>query len=543
MTDKIKIFIIHGKEDKAVAKQLYDDLKACQNIEPFMEDDVLAGENIEMTMRRNIRKSNYVLAVMSEKTLSERSLFQKNLKLALNILDEFPDNQIYLIPVRIDECEPADERLQQRKPADLFPDYHKGLNEILRSFGSASSQQQTTPKSKFKLAIYAILAYFVLLPLLWCFLHEKDWWFYTKIPIVSKTPELSNDVVLIDIPYHDKVNFRERIGLFLQYLAQDIEIPSVIGLDIIYKKFDAENEQTKEATAELIKGIKLLTAKGVPVIAGYDPGLSEKDYDTEVLNAVTDIGHNLIHVSNGKFHASIYETKKSSSYIGLEIIPFFAVKMVQDHFFRLCIIDWGSECICGIDWEGYTKKINRKYHNIILSQYQKSFEFMQCYPDSDKASSQICTDRRFGGKMVIIGNFEKDFKEPDDFFGIHAIGYAVQMLADQAKGKDILIAIEDREWVIGLFGLVFSMVEVALYALIFYFFKKFGMIKRSILSLLLSILISAILFLCVMMLKNDKLFADISVVISGILSSAICIANYELFRNPDFGKNPGVYSE
>jgi len=145
--------------------------------------------------------------------------------------------------------------------------------------------------------------------------------------------------------------------------------------------------------------------------------------------------------------------------------------------------------------------------------------------------------------MVIIGNFEKDFKEPDDFFGIHAIGYAVQMLADQAKGKDILIAIEDREWVIGLFGLVFSMVEVALYALIFYFFKKFGMIKRSILSLLLSILISAILFLCVMMLKNDKLFADISVVISGILSSAICIANYELFRNPDFGKNPGVYSE
>ncbi|OQX27411.1 MAG: hypothetical protein BWK80_05340, partial [Desulfobacteraceae bacterium IS3] len=64
----MKIFILHGKEDKAVAKQLYDDLKACQNIEPFMEDDVLAGENIEMTMRRNIRKSNYVLAVMSEKT-------------------------------------------------------------------------------------------------------------------------------------------------------------------------------------------------------------------------------------------------------------------------------------------------------------------------------------------------------------------------------------------------------------------------------------------------------------------------------------------
>ncbi|HAO22362.1 MAG TPA: hypothetical protein DCQ37_18995 [Desulfobacteraceae bacterium] len=244
MTDKIKIFIIHGKEDKAVAKQLYDDLKACQNIEPFMEDDVLAGENIEMTMRRNIRKSNYVLAVMSEKTLSERSLFQKNLKLALNILDEFPDNQIYLIPVRIDECEPADERLQQRKPADLFPDYHKGLNEILRSFGSASSQQQTTPKSKFKLAIYAILAYFVLLPLLWCFLHEKDWWFYTKTVNFSKKPELSKDIVLIDIAYPDKINFRKRTGQFLQQLAQISDMPSAVGLDI------KEEEKAVEESAE-----------------------------------------------------------------------------------------------------------------------------------------------------------------------------------------------------------------------------------------------------------------------------------------------------
>ena len=70
MSDKIRIFILHGKEDKAVAKQLYDDLKACQEIELFTEDDVLAGENIEQTLRRSIRKSNYVLAVMSEKSLS-----------------------------------------------------------------------------------------------------------------------------------------------------------------------------------------------------------------------------------------------------------------------------------------------------------------------------------------------------------------------------------------------------------------------------------------------------------------------------------------
>ncbi len=196
MTDKIRIFILHSKEDKAVAKQLYDDLKACQDIELFTENDVRAGENIGQTLRRSIRKSNYVLAVMSEKSLSERSLFQKNLKLALDILDEFPDNRIYFIPVRMDDCEPSDERLYQRKPADLFSDYQHGLNEILRSVGS---QQRTKPISKFRLAIYAILAYFIFLPFLWWLLHEKDWWFYTKIINFSKTPELSEDIVLIDI--------------------------------------------------------------------------------------------------------------------------------------------------------------------------------------------------------------------------------------------------------------------------------------------------------------------------------------------------------
>ena len=91
--------------------------------------------------------------VMSRKSLSERSLFQKNLKLALDILDEFPDNQIYLIPVWVDDCEPSDERLYKRKHADLFPDYQNGLNEILRSVGS---QQRIKRISKFGRCAFAL---------------------------------------------------------------------------------------------------------------------------------------------------------------------------------------------------------------------------------------------------------------------------------------------------------------------------------------------------------------------------------------------------
>jgi len=88
------------------------------------------------------------------------------------------------------------------------------------------------------------LAYFVLLPLLWCFLHEKDWWFYTRTVNFSKKPELSKDIVLIDIAYPDKINFRKRTGQFLQQLAQSSEMPSAVGLDI------KEEEKAVEESAE-----------------------------------------------------------------------------------------------------------------------------------------------------------------------------------------------------------------------------------------------------------------------------------------------------
>ena len=37
---------------------------------------------------------------------------QKEIKKALDLLDEFSPYDIFVIPVRLDECQPADERLQ-----------------------------------------------------------------------------------------------------------------------------------------------------------------------------------------------------------------------------------------------------------------------------------------------------------------------------------------------------------------------------------------------------------------------------------------------
>ncbi|MCP4105107.1 MAG: hypothetical protein GY749_06160 [Desulfobacteraceae bacterium] len=47
-------------------------------------------------------------------------------------LDEFPTNEILIIPVKLDNTKPLDEKLQNLHWADISSSYEKGLKDILR---------------------------------------------------------------------------------------------------------------------------------------------------------------------------------------------------------------------------------------------------------------------------------------------------------------------------------------------------------------------------------------------------------------------------
>ncbi|MGE0086833.1 MAG: formylglycine-generating enzyme family protein [Desulfococcaceae bacterium] len=75
------------------------------------------------------------------KSLSKRGFVQKELKLALDILGEFSDEDVFLIPARVDDCQTEDERLKYLNWADLFPSYEAGRDEIMRVFQYAASEK------------------------------------------------------------------------------------------------------------------------------------------------------------------------------------------------------------------------------------------------------------------------------------------------------------------------------------------------------------------------------------------------------------------
>jgi len=94
--------------------------------------DLLPGQNWKIHITKAIKESKYFIALLSSNSLSKKGYVQKELKLALDILGEFPPEDIFVIPARLDDCLPQDEVLKYLHWADLFPAFENGLNEILR---------------------------------------------------------------------------------------------------------------------------------------------------------------------------------------------------------------------------------------------------------------------------------------------------------------------------------------------------------------------------------------------------------------------------
>lgn len=128
----MRVFISYAREDKATAQRIYNDLKE-GGADPWLdEENLLPGQHWAEEIGKAIRECDYFLALLSSRSVSKRGYVQKELKKALDILGEFPRSRIFLIPARLDDCQPIDEALKNLHWVDLFPSYEGGLDKILR---------------------------------------------------------------------------------------------------------------------------------------------------------------------------------------------------------------------------------------------------------------------------------------------------------------------------------------------------------------------------------------------------------------------------
>jgi hypothetical protein len=142
------VFISYAREDCDTARRLCHDLKG-HRIEVWIDSESLRpGEKWKQAISTAIRESTFFIALLSSRSLSKRGYIQKELNLALEIAKELPYGSIFIIPIRLDDCHPADPRLQEYQYIDLFPSYDGALVRLADSLTirTASTEEQKPKK-------------------------------------------------------------------------------------------------------------------------------------------------------------------------------------------------------------------------------------------------------------------------------------------------------------------------------------------------------------------------------------------------------------
>lgn len=126
-----KVFISYAREDVEHARRVHEALKNA-GANPWLDEvDLLPGQDWRNAITTAISESRYFIALISSKSVGKRGFVQKEFKQALDVLDEFPESDVFLIPARVDDAEPSYAKLKKLHRVDLFPDWNSGIAKIL----------------------------------------------------------------------------------------------------------------------------------------------------------------------------------------------------------------------------------------------------------------------------------------------------------------------------------------------------------------------------------------------------------------------------
>jgi len=103
-----RIFLCYALEDRAKVELLHQDLVQA-GFTPWMDvKDLLPGQTWKRAIAKAIRAADCFLACLSNTAVNKRSYLQRELKQALDLWQEKLADDIYLIPVRLENCEIPD---------------------------------------------------------------------------------------------------------------------------------------------------------------------------------------------------------------------------------------------------------------------------------------------------------------------------------------------------------------------------------------------------------------------------------------------------
>ncbi len=133
----LRVFLCHAKEDKAYIRKLYQLLNQ-NGIDSWLDEEkILPGQSWKSEISKAINNSDIIVVCLSKKSVTKEGFVQKEIKFALDKADEKPEDTIFIIPARLDECE-VPYRLVEWQWVDLFR--RSGISSLFESIISRAEQ-------------------------------------------------------------------------------------------------------------------------------------------------------------------------------------------------------------------------------------------------------------------------------------------------------------------------------------------------------------------------------------------------------------------
>jgi hypothetical protein len=128
---KPRIFIAYVEEDLGFAKELYQVFEQ-RGFRPWLDKKrLMPGQNWPRAIETAIHSSDFFVACFSRRSTTKRGSFHSELRYALACAARVPLDEIFFIPVRLEDCTLPGRIAKRIQYVDLFPDWETGVKRVL----------------------------------------------------------------------------------------------------------------------------------------------------------------------------------------------------------------------------------------------------------------------------------------------------------------------------------------------------------------------------------------------------------------------------
>jgi len=100
-----RVFLAHSKEDKSLVREIFFLLRLDGFLSWLDEESLVAGQNWEFEIKKAVQSSHAVALFISPSGVDRAGYLHKEISLAVDVAEQQPEGAIYLIPIRLGECE------------------------------------------------------------------------------------------------------------------------------------------------------------------------------------------------------------------------------------------------------------------------------------------------------------------------------------------------------------------------------------------------------------------------------------------------------